>query len=156
MRVNEHAAIVDAWLKRSTTGVAADVALRWFEEALNALWTRSATTLGDVTLTAIAERVLYDAIEKFPRFAALKVEPTAGIQCAELRAQLGSLDAAEWREGMRFVLVEFLTVLGHLTAEILSPALHLALTNTALPTAVRVPNRRATPQPQHRGNETKS
>ena len=40
---------------------------------------------------------------------------------------------SELVEGIRFVLVEFLTVLGNLTAEILTPELHSELSNVVLP-----------------------
>ena len=43
-----------------------------------ALWNRANLTLGEVTLTAIVDRVLYSAAEQFPPFESLKVEP-AGI-----------------------------------------------------------------------------
>jgi hypothetical protein len=47
------------------------------------------------------------------------------------------VDPIELRRGIRFVLTEFLTVLGNLTAEILTPELHAALSNVALPELVR-------------------
>jgi hypothetical protein len=106
-----------------------EVLLQLFERALGALWARTTTTLGEVTLTAIAERVLYNASEKYPLFSSLEVEPTGGIQCRELRARIGSVRVSELKEGVRFVLVEFLSVLGNLTAEILTPELHSELSN---------------------------
>ena len=99
------------------------------------LWARTTTTLGDVTLTAIAERVLYNAAQAFPLFASLKVEPSVGVPFRELRERLGSVPDAELIAGSRFVLVQFLTVLGNLTAEILTPELHAALSGVVLPEA---------------------
>jgi hypothetical protein len=128
----QHAACVDAWLKRSAKDLSSEVLLQLFEAALSALWARTKTTLGEVTLTAIAERVVHNASEKFPLFTSLKVEPTAGIQFRELRERSTSVHGSELREGTRFVLVEFLTVLGNLTAEILTPELHAELSNVAL------------------------
>jgi hypothetical protein len=129
---------VDAWLKGSGKDLSSEDRLRLFEAALSALWARTATTLGEVTLTAIAERVLYNASETFPFFSSLKVEPTGGIPLRELRERIGSVHDSELVDGIRFVLVEFLTVLGSLTAEILTPELHSELSNVALPGAVRV------------------
>jgi hypothetical protein len=48
------------------------------------------------------------------------------------------VDAIELREAIRFVLVELLTVLGNLTAEILTPALHAEISRVARPGAIRV------------------
>jgi len=128
----EHAACVDGWMKPAKD-LSPEVRLQLFEAALSALWTRTQTTLGQVTLTAIAERVLYNASEKYPLFSSLTVEPTSGIQCRELRERVGAAKHSELSEGIRFVLVEFLTVLGNLTAEILTPELHSQLSNVALP-----------------------
>jgi hypothetical protein len=126
-----HVARVDAWLKRSAKDLSPEVLLQLFETALGALWARTRTTLGEVTLTAIAERVLYNASEKFPLFSSLEVEPAGGIQFRELRARISSVRVSELKEAVRFVLVEFLTVLGNLTAEILTPELHSELSNVA-------------------------
>jgi hypothetical protein len=136
-----HGLFVDAWLDRTARGLAPEVLLHLFEAALNAVWLRTRTTLGEVTLTAIAERVLHNASERFSLLGSLKLEPTSGIQCGELRERIGSVDPSELREGVRFVLVELLTVLGNLTAEILTPALHAEISRVALPDAVRVGTR---------------
>ena len=129
----EHASAVDAWLKRSAKDQPAKVLLQLFEAAFSALWSRTDVTLGEVTLTAIADRVLYGAAEKFPLLASLKLEPTGGIDGSELAARLGSVASAELKEGLRFVLVEFLTVLGNLTAGILTPELHAELAGVTGP-----------------------
>ena len=134
----QHAACVDAWLERSAKDLSPELLLQLFEAALGALWARTVTTLGDITLTAIADRVLYYAAERFTFFSSLKVDPNGGIQSRELREQLGSVHDAELLQGIRFVLVELLTVLGSLTAEILTPELQAELSKVALPQAVHV------------------
>ncbi len=101
------------------------------------LWKQTLTTLGEVTLTAIAGRVLHNASEQFPLFSSLKVERPTGLHFGALRERIRAGDDSGLREGSRFVLVEFLTVLGNLTAEILTPELHAELSKVALPEAVR-------------------
>ena len=128
-----HAASVDAWLRRSGKGLPPPALLRLFELAFAALWSRTEVTLGEVTLTAIAERVLHDASERFPLLSSLEVEPTSGLRCDTLRAQLGTARDAQLREALRYVLVAFLTVLGNLTAEILTPDLHAELAQVGPP-----------------------
>ena len=137
----QHALCVDAWLERSAAGLAPDALLRLLEAALDAVWIRTKTTLGEVTLTAIAERVLHNASEQFSLLWSLKIEPTTGIQCRELSDRIGSVEPAELREAIRFVLVELLTVLGNLTAEILTPALHAEISKVTLSDAIRVEKR---------------
>jgi hypothetical protein len=129
----EHGARVDEWLERSAASLAPELLLQLFDAAFGALWVRTRTTLGEVTLTAIAERVLHNASEKFPILSSLEVDPSAGIRCHPLRARVGSVRGPELLAGLRFMLVELLTVLGNLTAEILTPVLHLELSRVALP-----------------------
>lgn len=112
--------------------------VRLLEAALSAVWTRTGLTLGEVTLTAIAERVLYNATEKFPLFSALTVDPNRGVQFGELYERISSDQGRQLVNGIRFLLVDLLTVIGNLTAEILTPELHLVLFKVALPKAVRV------------------
>ena len=136
-----HAVCVDAWLEQSAPGLAPEALLRLFEAALDAVWLRTKTTLGEVTLTAIAERVLHNASESFSLLLSIKVEPAGGIQCRELSARIGSVDPSELRKAIRFVLVELLTVLANLTADILTPALHAEISAVALPDAIRAEKR---------------
>ena len=128
-----HKTFVDEWLKRSAKDLPPEILLQVFEVALAALWARTHTTLGEVTLTAITERVLHSASEKLPVFSTLKVDPNAGIQLRELRERIGSAHDAELVAGIPFVIVELLTVLGNLTAEILTPELHRDLSQVAVP-----------------------
>jgi hypothetical protein len=123
---SDHAAFVNAWLEGSTKS-SSTLRLELFEASLGALWSSAQLTLGDVTLMAIGDRVLHNAVEKFPFFAGLKVEPNRGIQGQVLHDRVGSLDDAELVDGIRFVLVEFLTVIGNLTAELLTSDLHAEL-----------------------------
>ena len=126
----EHGACVDAWLERAANRLPSDKLLLVFDQGFAALWGRAHQTLGDVTLMAIVDRVLYVAAEQYQFLSALKVEP-AGLRCQELQQQAGNLRRDELAEAVRFVLVEFLTVLGTLTAEILSQALHAELLKIA-------------------------
>jgi hypothetical protein len=135
---DQHAACVSAWLERAAPGLSSEDLLRLFEAALGALWVRTKSTLGEVTLTVIAERVLHNASERFSVLWLLKVDPNAGIQCRELREWIGSVHPAELTEAIRFTLGELLRVIGHLTAEILTPELHLELYGVVLPQAIRV------------------
>ena len=125
---SDHAAFVDTWLKSSTASLSPGARVTFFEESLGALWTCTRLTLGDVTLMAIMDRVLYNATEKFPFFSTLRVEANRGFQGADLRERAASVNDSELTDGLRFVLVEFLTVIGTLTAEILTAELHAELT----------------------------
>ncbi|MDB4990999.1 MAG: hypothetical protein JWN04_6177 [Myxococcaceae bacterium] len=122
---NEHSEQVDAWLRAAPKEHSAQQSLLRFELVFNTIVGRAQQTLGEVTLTAILDRVVYLAAEKFPLASGLKVEST-GVSCR------GLLDACGGRqdqvvEPIRFLLTAFLTLLGNLTAEVLTPALHAEL-----------------------------
>lgn len=126
-----HAAFVDEFLARTAGGLPAEAQLRLFEAALDALWLRTSTTLGEVTLFAVTDRVLHNAAKAFPFLATLKVASNGGIELGELKERAASLRAAELLAGIRLVLVEFLTVIGNLTAEVLTDELHRELSRIA-------------------------
>ncbi len=123
----DHVAAVDAWIARAGP---AGPGLHAFERAFNALWARAVVTLGEVTLGAIADRVLYVAAERCAPLAKLRVE-TDGIRVADLLGPHAEDSDPALAEGCRAVLIELLTVIGNLTAEILSPALHAELASFA-------------------------
>ena len=125
---SDHAAFVDAWLESSAKSLSPALRLELFEASLGALWSCTRMTLGDVTLLAIVDRVLYDATEKFSFLSVLEVEANRGFKSGALREQVASVNDSELTNGIRYVLVEFLTVIGNLTAEILTAELHAALT----------------------------
>jgi hypothetical protein len=128
----QHAELVDAWLERTAARLSPVQQIALFERALAALWERARQTLGELTLTAIVERVLSTATEKHPILAGARLDAGA-VSCEVLRRDAEALSGADAREALRCVLVEWLTVVGNLTAEILTPALHEALSKVEKP-----------------------
>ena len=123
---NEHSKQVDAWLRAAPRGLALAPLLRRFELTVGAVFARARQTLGEVTLEAVLERVLFLAAEACPPARAMTVRPT-GIDCSALLEPGSALERDRVEAAVRLVLSEFLTVLGSLTAEILTPALHAEL-----------------------------
>jgi len=123
---NEHSEQVDAWLRAAPKELSAEQFLRRFELVFNKIVARAQVTLGEVTLTAILDRVVYLAAEKFPLASAIKVEWTS-VSCRELLEPGSARPLDQLVEAIRFILTAFLTLLGKLTAEVLTPALHAEL-----------------------------
>lgn len=130
---SDHTERVDAWLEATTADASSEELPGLLDRALNALWRRTKVTLGEITLTAIVDRVLYNATQKYPFFSAVSVEPSIGFRCERLSESAETLERAALIDGARFVLVEFLTVLGNLTADILTPELHEELARVTRP-----------------------
>ncbi len=126
MVAGQHHTCVTVWMERGAQGLPAEQLLQLFEQGFGALWVRAQLVLGEVTLTAIADRALYVAAARYPFLSGVKV--VAGVLlCRDLKERAASLRHGQLVEAIGFVLVEFLTVLGKLTAEVLTPALHAAL-----------------------------
>jgi hypothetical protein len=132
-----HAAVVDAWIKRSigsgSPGEPGEFRsspeiVGMFGAALEGLWSRAVTALGTVTLTAIAERVLTTAAGRYPFLSVIDAHPNGDTRWRQqARDRLGLIASPQLLEGARFGLIELLTVIGRLTAEILSEELHEVL-----------------------------
>ena len=118
-----HAACVRAWREDNARDLSPEAKRALFERALRAIWQRAHRTLGEVTLGAIVDRVLHDVREEFPLMSAVEVD-AAGVRLGDLQQheQLERLDDA-----MDRTLVGLLTLIGNLTADILTPGLHAAL-----------------------------
>lgn len=127
LREVTHEACVDAWVRRLDKVPSTHV-LSCFQWALSGLWARALDTLGEITLAAIVDRVFVTASGRYPFLSSLKVDGAA-IRFDEL-LELNHLSRERKLEASRFVLTEFLMVLGNLTAEILTPRLHEELSKT--------------------------
>lgn len=123
---NPHDRFVRDWLATTSAGAAPDEIERVLERALDAVWTRAHVTLGDVTLTAIADRVLHEAIDAHPWLGAAVVE-ASGFRLDGAREPRHGATEEQRAGSLQSLLVDFLTVLGNLTADILTPALHGAI-----------------------------
>ena len=126
---SEHAAYVDTWIARLPKQLTPGQMVSAFEQGFTALWRRAARTLGEVTVSAIVDRVLHDVSATFPLLSGLKVQNGVGVQFGELRGNIRPEHVDQLREGMRAMLVHLLTLVGNLTADVLTLALHVELSN---------------------------
>jgi hypothetical protein len=122
-----HARFVEEWWAERASGLSPARVVALFDLALSALWRRARRTMGEVTLGAIVERVLATSSELHPLLAGVRIDH-GRISSEELRGRAAGLSEEELRAACCAVLADWLTVTGNLTAEILTPALHQALT----------------------------
>jgi hypothetical protein len=129
-----HEAVVGAWLARSVDHGSSVEIVRLFHAALLAVWNRAVTILGPVTLTAIAERVLHHATERYTFLSAIDRRSSGDARWTErLHERLVTVPRAALIESLRYGLIELLTVIGALTAEVLRGELHAALEAVTAP-----------------------
>ena len=126
MLSDDHDGCVDTWLARHPPRGSPEDAVALVERALQALWRRCQRRLGEVTLMAIADRVLHEGRRRFPLLGDLVVG-RSGISLEGLRTRARAASMEEVQGACRFLLAEFLRVVGRLTAEVLTPALHAEL-----------------------------
>ncbi len=127
-----HIACVDAWWERASKDATPRQILAAFEDACGALWRRAHLTLGDVTLVAIAARVLHTTSEEIPWLAPITVDAAGFHVDHALRERASEMPIPELARGIHRVLTKLLAVVGHLTADVLSASLHEELANVAL------------------------
>ena len=128
----DHSKHVDKWMSEAAKDLAPGQLMQLFEQTMGALWNRTHRTLGSVTLGAVTDRVLVNASERFAPFESLKVE-AKGIDFGTLREQSAVFDDSDaLGEGIRFVIVEFMSVIGNLTGDLLTPGLYAELSKIKL------------------------
>jgi hypothetical protein len=111
----DHAARVTGWMRDVPHDPEQAIAV--LEATLQTLWRQAEPTLGGVTLKAVLERVLHDASMRYAVFGTLVLDPKSGIEFSELKARVRADNAQEVREGTRFILTQFLHVIGTLAAD---------------------------------------
>lgn len=141
-----HESVVDAWLARSVVHGSSIEIVRLFHAGLDAVWNRAVAILGPVTLTAIAERVLLNAAERYTFLSAIDRRSSADQRSSgdarwteRLYERLVAVPRTALIEGLRHGLIELLTVIGALTAEVLRGELHAALETVTAPSGPRSP-----------------
>jgi len=145
-KASEHSKYVNSWMREVAQGLPPSQLLQLFEQTMGALWNRTHQALGSVTLVAVADRVLVYASEKFTPFESLKVEET-GINFLELRERADAFsDGDALAEGIQFVIVEFVSVIGNLTGDILTPGLYSELSKITMKDLAQ--------QGKHEGNKS--
>mgnify|MGYP000953545481 CR=1 FL=1 len=136
---SEHQTFVEAWVSTVAKNATAEELVALFAEALEALWRRAHVTLGEVTLAAIVDRVVVDAGERHPIVTRVTIGAT-GPRLDDVLEEARGLAPDELTAAFGQLISEFLTVLGNLTAEILTPALHDTLSRIR-PAAGALPER---------------
>lgn len=126
----ENAVRVNAWMASVPASPPAEV-IAAFEHGLKALWHCARPAIEAPALNMMVTELLRDGAMRFPALAYASVG-AAGIRVDELLAQARPEDAQQLREGTRYVLLQFINIVGHMTGGSLTPALRLALEDRVL------------------------
>jgi len=127
----DHAALVEDWVKQREAGLSSERLRMLFDHGLNAVVRRANQTLGEITLTAIVDRVLYEGKKSYPWLDRVEVK-TLGVSLKGIN--VNALPKDELRFGLRLFLISLINLLGYLTAETLTPPLYDELQKVGTPT----------------------
>lgn len=117
---DEHVRCVDAWLGRHAPHSSLE-ALEALESGLGAIWSRASVAISEVALATILGSVLHKARKRWAPFSAI----TVSLHGAHVdRSRVEGVAFHELVAGVRYVLIEFLELIGVLNTDVLSAALH--------------------------------
>jgi len=117
-----HHAVVSAWFARARD-LSDDALVDSAEAVLHDLWARAVGALGDVTVGAVLRRVVVHSVERHPLLRPVTVG-AIGPRLSGLRSPSPPAAEGATAEALAALLVETLFVLGYMTADVLTPALH--------------------------------
>lgn len=123
---NKHFRQIEQWALKRLTNLSREELILAFDRVFLRVWAKAVLILGKVTLQAVLDRVAHVSSEKYPWLAPNLIYHES-MSLAELLQEKSSISDAELKLGLSFFLGEFLTVIGSLTAEIITPQLHAAL-----------------------------
>jgi hypothetical protein len=130
MELSSHDLVVSEWMDRAFGERSQSEIAPIFGCALLAIWDRAHRALGEASLGAIVGRVLHAARARFPTVAVLAIRPAPESfrELAELAEHDGvACERSVLLAAIHFTLVELLSLLGTLTAGLLTPGLHDAV-----------------------------
>jgi circadian clock protein KaiC len=121
-----HTEYVKSWLDQAAKNADPPALILLFEAAWDALWRRAESAVGEIALESIAHLARSNSVEKYPFLAPLTLEKNS-VSGKGLLESPDGLEKPKLQEGLGFMLVEFLTVIGDLTDQILTPGLYAEL-----------------------------
>ena len=138
-----HIKQVEAWESRNAKDVSEKELPKLYAKAIQAIERRSLGTLSSVTVLVVVDRVIHETKEKFPLLNRIKTVSN-GIDFSAL-FEATDVGSVELQQALRELLIELLSVLGNITADVLTSPLHkelMGVTNERLlfvaePTALR-------------------
>lgn len=121
-----HVWVIKEWEKTAALNISKSKHKLIFQLAIVKILKRANHTLSSVTLKAINERVLHQCIEKYPVLSIIQLHSFEMI-FDNFNINTNNYSEEEQIEALRFLLTDELSVLGRITADILTAPLHQEL-----------------------------
>lgn len=123
---NPHQKLINLWEEQNTKGLRSEQLIQLYGTAFGAIERRCLATLSSVTINVVIDRVLHLGLKKHPFFSLVTIEPS-GLSLKGLTQKNENYKIEELRDGLGYLLLEFLTVIGNITSDVLNESLHKEL-----------------------------
>jgi hypothetical protein len=133
LRNEMHIRKVNEWETSHGTGLSSKELVNLYSSAIQAMVRRSLETLSAITVLVVLDRVLNEVKEGYPFLSEIKAD-SQGINFDSFLEKEG-LDPEEFKRALHEFLVGLLTVLGNITADILTTPLHKELMTISVASA---------------------
>jgi len=134
---NTHKELVNLWEEKNTKDLRDEQLIQVYGGAFQALESWCLATLSRVTINVVIDRVLHLGSEKFPILSLITIEPS-GLSLKGLIQNIKNYKTEEIREAFSYLLVEFLTVIGNITSNVLTASLHKELMEVTTESALQI------------------
>lgn len=125
-RTDLHTQQVEEWASQDADKLSAKMQVQLYAMAVEAIEIRSRNTLSSVTVLAVVDRVIHESKEKIPILFPVTIDSN-GMNLSGLLETCEACKKADLSKALRFLLTELLTILGDITADILTDPLHQEL-----------------------------
>lgn len=123
---NAHEELISLWEEQNIKGLRNEQLIQLYGSAFGAIERRCLATLSSVTINVVIDRVLHLGSKKYSFFSLVTIEPS-GLSLKGLMQKNENYKTEELRDGLTYLLLEFLTVIGNITSDVLNESLHKEL-----------------------------
>lgn len=134
---NTHKELVNLWEEKNTKDLRDEQLTQVYGSAFQAIERCCLATLSRVTINVVIDRVLHLGSEKFPILSLVEID-LSGFSLKGLIQNIKNYKTEEIKEAFSYLLVEFLTVIGNITSDVLTASLHKALMKVTSESALEI------------------
>ena len=134
---NPHRALVKLWEEKNTNVLNDEQLLQVYGSAFQAIEKCCSATLSRVTINVVIDRVLHLGSEKFPILSLVEIDHS-GLCLKGLTQNIKNYKTEELKKALTYLIVEFLTVIGNITSDVLTASLHKELMEVTSESALTV------------------
>ena len=134
---NPHKVLVDLWEEQNTKDLQDEQLIQVYGAAFQSIERSCLSTLSIVTIKVVIDRILHLGSEKYSILSLATFE-ASGLSLKGLNQNNKNYKTEELKDALSYLLVEFLTVIGNITSDVLTTKLHNKLMEVTKESALNV------------------